>query len=145
MKSKINLIIIFLFLIIFVSIPTISSTSNLFNSKEVMQSSKVIKINSDFVFLQEVNPLISDIFSQDFQAPVQVSPSKEGCTKARKSDVFGSKTKFPFKLKKEQPVIHPTLEETNVMRIENEMKKKREEIGIFHMVRQCQKLLIKKN
>jgi len=71
-----------------------------------------------------------DIFEKDFQVPIAKPSSKEenGCQKVEKIKKTGDlipETKFPFdEKKKKQPMIHPTLEETNVMRVENEMKEK---------------------
>ncbi len=120
MKNKINPIIIIFLLAIFISfsIPTIFSSPTIFDFKEP----------NPFLF-QEFNSLGFNIFSQDFQASALASPSREGCTKAVRSDVFGSKKKFLFGGEKKQPVIHPTLEETNLMKINNEIKRKEEKMA----------------
>jgi len=82
-----------------------------------------------------------------FQIPISNTPSKSSCQKIEKSKISGfviPETKFPFQEKKEQPIIHPTLEETITLKANNEIKKKRETMANISFDKTIPKIISQK-
>ena len=144
MKKRINLLIILFILIILIPliIPNVFSTLEVDDIKEIKQSSDISQKdmelinNNTFSLISDLSKIdksfTSDFVSEPFSKKTLLEydiPIEKGCQKIEDSkvlDIFVPKTEFSFQEKKEQPIIHPTLEETIVLKVNNEIKKKRE-------------------
>ncbi|MDP2946485.1 MAG: hypothetical protein Q8N88_00060, partial [Nanoarchaeota archaeon] len=70
--------------------------------------------------------------------------SSKKAEKVKLSEFTVPETGLPFEKKKEQPIIHPTLEETIVLKANNEVKKKREAMANISFDKTTPKIISQK-